>query len=162
MNSSWLLRACSISFSSWNVSNFFLYGSSGKEKESRCLVFSPSTKNEIRHFHHEVVQWRKRNVQKSMIAFLAGRSEGFQIRALRKINIHRHQKHINLYYSLKIFPRFWLVKTTCIIHHNQLLLTTFGKNYVILNWWRQMCSLVGGYLTVDRENPGTRLCSFGS
>ena len=26
------------------------------------------------------------------------------------------------YYSFKIFPRFWLVKTTRIIHHNQLLL----------------------------------------
>ena len=26
------------------------------------------------------------------------------------------------------YPRFWLVKTTCIIHHNQLLFTKFGKN----------------------------------
>ena len=32
------------------------------------------------------------------------------------------------YYSFKIFPRFWLVKTTRIIHHNQLLFTKFGKN----------------------------------
>ena len=42
-----------------------------------------------------------------------------------------------LYYSFKIFPGFWLVKTTHIIHHNQLLLTKFGKNFVILNWWSQ-------------------------
>ena len=41
------------------------------------------------------------------------------------------------YYSFKIFPHFWLVKTTCIIHHNQLLLTKFGKNFVILNQWLQ-------------------------
>ena len=34
----------------------------------------------------------------------------------------------NNYYSFKIFPRFWLVKTTRIIHHNQLLFTKFGKN----------------------------------
>ena len=34
----------------------------------------------------------------------------------------------NYYYSFKIFPCFWLVKTARIIHHNQLLLTKFGKN----------------------------------
>ena len=42
-----------------------------------------------------------------------------------------------VYYSFKIFPCFWLVKTTHIIHHNQLLLTKFGKNFVILNQWPQ-------------------------
>ena len=35
---------------------------------------------------------------------------------------------IVIYYSFKIFSRFWLVKTTRIIYHNQLLLTKFGKN----------------------------------
>ena len=34
----------------------------------------------------------------------------------------------NYYYSFKIFTCFWLVKTARIIHHNQLLLTKFGKN----------------------------------
>ena len=38
--------------------------SSGKEKESCCLVFMSSTKHEIRHFHIAVVQWQPRNVQK--------------------------------------------------------------------------------------------------
>ena len=32
------------------------------------------------------------------------------------------------YYSFKLFSRFCLVKTTRIIHHNQLLFTKFGKN----------------------------------
>ena len=41
------------------------------------------------------------------------------------------------YYSFKIFPGSWLVKTTYIIHYNQLLLIKFGKNFVILNGWRQ-------------------------
>ena len=37
------------------------------------------------------------------------------------------------YYSFKIFLRFWLAKITRIIHHhNQLLLTTFGR---ILPYW---------------------------
>ena len=33
-----------------------LYQSSGKEKESPCLVFTSSTKREIRYFHVVVVQ----------------------------------------------------------------------------------------------------------
>ena len=44
-----------------------LYLSSGKEIESRCLVFSASEKREIRQFHVVVVHWRQRNVQKSMM-----------------------------------------------------------------------------------------------
>ena len=35
---------------------------------------------------------------------------------------------------------FWLVKTARIILYNQLLLTKFEKNFVILNQWRQRCS----------------------
>ena len=38
---------------------------SGKEKESRCLVFASSTKREIRYFHVIVVQWRQGKVQTS-------------------------------------------------------------------------------------------------
>ena len=41
--------------------------SSGKEEESRCFVFTSSTKREIRHFHVVVVQRRQRNVQKSVM-----------------------------------------------------------------------------------------------
>ena len=45
-----------------------LFGSSGKEKESRYLVFMSSRRREIRHFHIIVVQWsRQRNVQKSVL-----------------------------------------------------------------------------------------------
>ena len=41
-----------------------LYQSSGKEKESRCLVFTSSTKREIRYFHDVVVQRRQWNCTK--------------------------------------------------------------------------------------------------
>ena len=41
-----------------------LYQSSGKEKESVCLVSPSSTKRKIRHFHVAVVQRRLRNIQK--------------------------------------------------------------------------------------------------
>ena len=44
-----------------------LYQSSRKEKQSRCLVFSFSTKCEIRHFQVVVMYWRQRNVQKSVM-----------------------------------------------------------------------------------------------
>ena len=79
------------------------------------------------------------------------------------------------YYSFKIFSCFWLVKTTRIIHHNQLLFTKFGKNLRHIesmtskvrstkNYWTddiKMKSKVqpaADYWTIDRENLGTRLC----
>ena len=44
-----------------------MHESSGKEKESCCLLFPSSTKREIRQFHVVVVQLPQRNVQKSVI-----------------------------------------------------------------------------------------------
>ena len=44
-----------------------LHQSSGKEKESCCLVFPSSTRRENRDFHVVVVQRRQRNVQKSVM-----------------------------------------------------------------------------------------------
>ena len=44
-----------------------LHQSSGREKESCCRLFPFSTKREIRQFHVVVVQWRQRNVQKSVL-----------------------------------------------------------------------------------------------
>ena len=41
--------------------------SSGKEKESCCLVFASSTKREISHFHVVVVQRRQINVQTNVL-----------------------------------------------------------------------------------------------
>ena len=57
----------------------------------------------------------------------------------------------NDYYSFKIFPRFWLIKTTCIIYHNWLLFTKIWKEsspywindvksaarFRLLNRWRE-------------------------
>ena len=85
--------------------------------------------------------------------------------------------YISNYYSFKIFPRFWLVKSTRIIHHSQLLLPKFGKNLCHIeamtskvqpaaDYWTndvKMTSKVqpaAHYWTVDRENLGTRLCYF--
>ena len=51
---------------------------------------------------------------------------------------------VNNIHNFKIFPRFWLVKTTRRIHHNQLLFAKFGKNLChiesMTSKWRQKCS----------------------
>ena len=59
-------RAYSISFnlSYVRLNSEGLYQSSGKEKESCCLVFPSSTKRESRHVHVAAAQRRLRNVQK--------------------------------------------------------------------------------------------------
>ena len=49
------------------------------------------------------------------------------------------------YYSFKIFPRFWLVKTTRIIHHkpaavHQINDVKSAARCRLLNQWRQKCS----------------------
>ena len=53
------------------------------------------------------------------------------------------------YYSFKIFPQFWLGKSTRIIHHNQLLMIKFGRILCLTRKWRQKCSplLVNAPLT---------------
>ena len=85
--------------------------------------------------------------------------------------------NIYSYYSFKIFPRFWLVKTTHLIHQNQLLFTKFEKNLRLrhindvksavrcrlLNRWRQndvksavRCRL----LNRSRWKPGHEIVLF--
>ena len=50
---------------------------------------------------------------------------------------------LNLFYYLfKIFPGFWLAKSTRIIHHNQLLMTKFERILCLTRKWRQKCSLL--------------------
>ena len=74
------------------------------------------------------------------------------------------------YYSFKIFPRYWLVKTTRIIHYNQLLFTKYWTNDVksaarckLLNRWRQndVESAARGRL-LDRwsRKPGDKVVLF--
>ena len=57
-------------------------------------------------------------------------------------------KHLNStilkenYYSFKMFPQFWLTRSTRIIHRNQLLMTKFGRILCLTRKWRQKCSLL--------------------
>ena len=48
------------------------------------------------------------------------------------------------YYSFKIFPQFRLAKSTRIIHHNQLLITRFGRILCLTRKLRQKCSILAG------------------
>ena len=56
--------------------------------------------------------------------------------------IHQASEVNIYYYSLKIFPQFWLAKSTRLIHHNQLLLTKFGRILCLTRKWRKKCSLL--------------------
>ena len=53
------------------------------------------------------------------------------------------------YYSFKIFSRFWLVKTTHIVHHNQLLFTKFAKNLRHIESMTTKVQPAADYSTVD-------------
>ena len=68
--------------------------------------------------------------------------------------------HNSSYYSFKIFLRFWLVKTTRIIYHIQLLLTKFEKNLGHIEPMTSKVQPAADYWTVERENLGTRFCYF--
>ena len=46
------------------------------------------------------------------------------------------------YYSFKIISRFWLAKSTRLIHHNQLLMTKFGRILCLTGKWRQKCRVL--------------------
>ena len=43
-------------------------------------------------------------------------------------------------YSFNIFPQFWLAKSTRVIHHNQLLMTNFGRILCLTKKWCEKCS----------------------
>ena len=64
--------------------------------------------------------------------------------------------YILFYNSFKIFPQFWLAKSTRIIHHKQLLMTKFGSILCLKRKWRQKCSLlqVNAPLTVKTWGRG--------
>ena len=64
--------------------------------------------------------------------------------------------YILFYNSFKIFPQFWLAKSTRIIHHKQLLMTKLGRILCLKRKWRQKCSLlqVNAPLTVKTWGRG--------
>ena len=65
-----------------------------------------------------------------------------------------------LHYSFKIFPQFLLVKSTRILHHNQLLMTKFGKILCLTRKWRQKCSPLLVKASLPRR-PGDEVELFG-
>ena len=71
--------------------------------------------------------------------------------SVNTMKIHQNWTNNNTYYySFKKGPSFWLVKTPCIIHHNQLL----WPNIVSMTSKVQPAA---DYWTADQENLGTRL-----
>ena len=79
----------------------------------------------------------------------------------RKILNKFHESVLTIiYYSFKIFPQFWLAKSTCIIHHNQLLMTKFGRILCLTRKWHQnaACYRLRHHY---QEDLGMRLSCFG-
>ena len=93
------------------------------------------------------------------------------------ISIYRRTNYRH-YYSFKIFSRFWLDKTTRIIHHNQLLFAKFGKNLhhiesmtskvqppkiiePMKSKWRQKCSLLQIFDPLTEKTWGQGGVIFG-
>ena len=60
-----------------------------------------------------------------------------------RVNTAPWASHNTPYYSFKIFPKFWLAKSTRIIHHNQLLMTKFGRILSLTRKWRQKSGAIG-------------------
>ena len=58
----------------------------------------------------------------------------------------------NDYYSFKIFPQFWLAKSTRIIRHNRLLMTKCERILCLTKKWRQKCSLQIHSTTLQANN----------
>ena len=68
---------------------------------------------------------------------LKWRQKTVSVKATEKVTHSWVKLH---YYSSKIFPQFWLAKSTRIIHHNQLLMTKFGRILCLTRKWPQKCS----------------------
>ena len=83
-----------------------IHRSSGEEKEYYCLVFTYSTKREIRHFHFAVVQRRQRNVhvQSCYFAYQTRRFFSFAILVAQafycyELPTYNKDLCLNLFYS---------------------------------------------------------------
>ena len=60
------------------------------------------------------------------------------------------------YYSFKIFSRFWLVKTTRIIHRNRLLFTKFGKHLRHIESMTSKVERIENYWIIDVKSAARR------
>ena len=87
-----------------NLNSNGLYRSSGKEKETSCLLLTSSTKRKIKHFHVVVVQIWQRNVQKSVMYVQSCRLLNKPIAFFR--SRYRRRRRC-LSYLLRNSHRFW-------------------------------------------------------
>ena len=167
-----LYRSYSISFNSSNLGNFFwswvlkdcIEVQKKKEEESRCLVFTSSTKGEIRHFHVVVVQWRQRNVQKSVMHVQSCCFANVNLLLFCRPRCRRRRRCLSsvitsskwswqsLRHQLLVWQQSWKKKTvekkallTIKTHSTEL---QFSKNKMHIfhtiywNWWRNFTTFL--------------------
>ena len=165
------LRACNLypdysnSFILSNASELFLSRISSLERERNlsCRLFTSSIKREIRHFPVVVVQWRQRNVQKSVMhvqsccfAYSTSRLLLFwRSRCRRRRGILKSlmiasvqkppllEKNWTVQASLRLFFFFWRERGVCTLamemstynsKRNVLNFNTFVTNIILWNW----------------------------
>ena len=96
--------------------------------------------------------------QHSLVLFFLSKKLG---RVTRDVCLVSKGFNKDYYYSFKIFLRFWLPKIPRIIHHNKLLTTKFGRILRYVKNDVNRAAKLPDYWTVNREDLGTRLSSFG-
>ena len=84
--------------------------------------------------------------ERATVASLLRTSIGDRV-GLELVDTRKYSKTILLiasvklhYCSFNLFPQFWLARSTRIIHHNQLLMTKFGRILCLTRKRRQKCS----------------------
>ena len=159
------LRACNLypdysnSFILSNASELFLGRISSLERERNfsCRLFTPSIKREIRHFPVVVVQWRQRNVQKSVLLFCLfnlllfwrsrcrhrrGILKSLMIASVQKPPPPLLEKNWRVQASPRLFFFFWRERGVCTLavemstynsKRNVLNFSTFVTNIILWN-----------------------------
>ena len=132
-----------------------LYRSSEKE-ESRCLVYTSSTKRSIRHFHVVVVQWRQRNVQKSvmhvqsccfadlnlLLSFMP-----FSLTSPSLLLKHPNRDRVNECLQLQLPPEFFWASQALIFSFHFLFIVLECRKSVFQWWSGVLCILQGNETT---------------
>ena len=134
---------------------------------NRCLIYG-GWALEITHlshtnYHHLITAVR--SVMKSRVKFIWIYSLGtrFSVRCpyYRESVLWSYGGFFKRnYYSFKIFPQFWLGKSTRIIHHNQLLMTKFERILCLTRKSRQKCSLLQVKAPLTEKTWGRRWAVF--
>ena len=117
----------SYSWNKWNVRLFFFHNQNNSTSSPGLLDNGTLTCSGLHFLHHFLIK-------NKILPNLVISNWLWWIMHVHFIQIFWMNNN-KYYYSFKIFPQFWLAKSTRIIHHNQLLITKFGRILWLFNEW---------------------------